>query len=99
MADMLNHLLTFHHLFYQRYGAEAGKATENALYATGNLGMTAYNANHLGVKAIAKKAAKDTGKAVLEDIAEKKKAPQKPPPPGSGAYPYPGAGPSGSEKR
>ena len=35
--------------------------------------MTAYNANHLGVKAIAKRAAKDTGKAVLEDFAEQRK--------------------------
>ena len=35
--------------------------------------MTAYNANHLGVKAIAKRAAKDTGKAVLQDFAEKRK--------------------------
>ena len=35
--------------------------------------MTAYNANHLGVKAIAKRAAKDTGKAVFEDFAEKRK--------------------------
>ena len=61
--------------------------------------MTAYNANHLGVKAIAKKAAKDTGKAVLEDIADKrKKAPQKPPPPGANGYSYPDAGPSGNGK-
>ena len=34
--------------------------------------MTAYNVDNLGVKAIAKRAAKDTGKAVLKDMAEKK---------------------------
>ncbi|XP_053389247.1 spartin-like [Mercenaria mercenaria] len=75
-----------------KYGTEVGQATGNALYATGNIGMTAYNANHLGVKAIAKRAAKDTGKAVLEDLSDKSKTPpQKPPPPGAGA--------SGSEKK
>ena len=36
--------------------------------------MTAYNADNLGIKAIAKRAAKDTGKAVLQDVQEKKGA-------------------------
>ena len=31
--------------------------------------MTVYNANHLGVKAIAKRAAKDTGRALVEDMS------------------------------
>lgn len=78
-----------------RYGYEASQATENALYATGNIAMTAYNAEHLGVKAVAKRAAKDTGKAVLQDMSEqrnnKKQPPEKPPPPGAAA--------SGSDKR
>lgn len=50
-----------------RYGADAAKFADHTLYATGNLAMTGYNVNHLGVKAIAKRAAKDTGKAVLLD--------------------------------
>lgn len=56
-----------------KYGKDAGELTEHTLFSAGNIAMTAYNANHLGVKAIAKRAAKDTGKAVLEDIAEQKK--------------------------
>lgn len=59
---------TVHH----KYGAHAGQATEHALYTVGNAAMTGYNVEHLGVKAIAKRAAKDTGKAVLEDIHAKK---------------------------
>ena len=58
---------------FQRYGKDAGELTEHTLYSAGNIAMTAYNANHLGVKAIAKRAAKDTGKAVLQDFAEKRK--------------------------
>ena len=59
-----------------RYGKNAGELTEHTLYSAGNIAMTAYNANHLGVKAIAKRAAKDTGKAVLEDFAADKKGGQ-----------------------
>lgn len=68
-----------------KYGKDAGQVTENALYATGNLAWTAHNANNLGVKAVAKRAAKDTGKAVLNDLSENRKKdkqpPGKPPPP------------------
>ena len=68
-------VLRFNYNFYCfcRYGKDAGELTEHTLFSAGNIAMTAYNANHLGVKAIAKRAAKDTGKAVLEDIAEQKK--------------------------
>ncbi|KAL4229931.1 Spartin [Mactra antiquata] len=70
-----------------KYGSDAGQLTENALYATGNLALTAHNANNLGIKAVAKRAAKDTGKAVLNDLSEqrqqKQQPPQKPPPPSS----------------
>ena len=59
-------------LHCSRYGKEVGTATENALYATGNLGLTVNNARNLGIKAIAKRAAKDTGKAVVEDYKKKK---------------------------
>lgn len=73
-----------------RYGDQAGLLTENMLYAGGNIALTAHNANNLGVKAIAKRAAKDTGKAVLTDLSDKNKKgsgqpPEKPPPPGNGA--------------
>ena len=55
---------------FTRYGSDAGKLAENGLYAIGNTAMTAYNADNLGVKAIAKRAAKDTGKALLLDSRE-----------------------------
>ena len=45
------------------------------MYAAGNLGVTVYNANHLGVKAIAKRAAKVTGLAVVEDMSGQEVAP------------------------
>ena len=57
---------------FNRYGEHAGKLAENTVFAAGNIAMTAYNADSLGVKAIAKRAAKDTGKAVLQDLNEKK---------------------------
>ncbi|KAL3878358.1 hypothetical protein ACJMK2_030719 [Sinanodonta woodiana] len=53
-----------------KYGSQAGQLTENALYAAGNIAMTAHNAKNLGVKAIAKRAAKNAGTVLLEDIAE-----------------------------
>ncbi|XP_064607726.1 spartin-like [Liolophura sinensis] len=60
-----------------KYGADAAKFADHTLYATGNLAMTGYNVNHLGVKAIAKRAAKDTGKAVLLDHKRSKEDPTK----------------------
>ena len=50
-----------------RYGDEAGQFTEHTLYAAGNVGIAAYNFNNLGVKAVAKRAAKDTGKALVQE--------------------------------
>ena len=50
-----------------RYGGEAGQFTEHTLYAAGNVGIAAYNFNNLGVKAVAKRAAKDTGKALVQE--------------------------------
>ena len=44
------------------------------MYSAGNIGVAAYNFNHLGVKAIAKRAAKDTGKAVVQDYNKEKKS-------------------------
>ncbi|XP_038055681.1 spartin-like [Patiria miniata] len=50
-----------------KYGNDAARFTDTTLDAATNIGVSAYNMNHIGVKAIAKRAAKDTGKAVLED--------------------------------
>ncbi|XP_033632094.1 spartin-like [Asterias rubens] len=50
-----------------KYGDDAARLTDTSLDAATNIGFTAYNLNHIGVKAIAKRAAKDTGKAVFED--------------------------------
>lgn len=61
-----------YYLLY-RYGQQAGQLADNTLYAAGNLAMTAYNVDSLGIKAVAKRAAKDTGKAVIQDIANSKK--------------------------
>ena len=59
--------------------------TENALYTVGNAALTAHNARNLGIKAIAKRTAKDAGKAVLEDYPSRPSHPDsqfKPPPGG-----------------
>ena len=93
--------MTLHLSLFSRYGKEAGTATENALYATGNLGLTVNNARNLGIKAIAKRAAKDTGKAVVEDYKKKKletggvTAGEKKEPPGENRQP-PAGGSAGS---
>lgn len=52
-------------IIHHRYGEEAGMLTENTLYTAGNVVATGYNINHLGVKAIAKQAAKNTSKALI----------------------------------
>lgn len=61
---------------FDRYGEHAGLLTENTLFAAGNVAMTAHNADNLGIKAIAKRTAKATGKAVLHDIKEVHKSQQ-----------------------
>ena len=71
------------------------------MYATGNLGLTVNNARNLGVKAIAKRAAKDTGKAVVEDYKKKKTEAEtrdvgKKDSTGENRQPAPGEGPSGA---
>ena len=76
------------YLLYFRYGQAAGQLTEHAMYSAGNIAMAAYNVDNLGVKAIAKRAAKDTGKAVIEDYAGKEKKP-KPSENGNGSSSHP----------
>lgn len=51
-----------------KYGPSAGQLTENTLYTVGNVAMTAYNVDQLGIKALAKRAAKTTGKEVVKDF-------------------------------
>lgn len=48
-----------------RYGHQIGLATDNAMYTLGNTLLSAHNVTQLGPKAIAKRAAKDTAKAVI----------------------------------
>ena len=50
-----------------RYGPEAGKLAENTVYSATNIGLTAHTMSHLGPKAVAKRVAKDAGKAVVND--------------------------------
>jgi spartin len=54
-------------IVHHKYGQDAGKLTEDTLHATGGIAVTAYNVSSLGVKAIAKRAAKDAGAAVVQD--------------------------------
>nr|XP_020639483.1 spartin isoform X2 [Pogona vitticeps]XP_020639484.1 spartin isoform X2 [Pogona vitticeps]XP_020639485.1 spartin isoform X2 [Pogona vitticeps] len=50
-----------------KYGDDAGHATHNAVSSAINVGVTAFNIDHIGVKAIVKKTAKETGHAVLDE--------------------------------
>ncbi|KAL8185295.1 UNVERIFIED_CONTAM: hypothetical protein K2H54_045351 [Gekko kuhli] len=56
-------------------GEDAGRATDNAVNSAINVGVTAFNIDNIGIKAIVKKTAKETGHAVLDEykIIEKKK--------------------------
>lgn len=55
----------------QRYGPEAARATEDALYTAGSAAITAQNVGDLGPKAVAKKVAKETGKQVVNGHANR----------------------------
>ena len=44
-----------------KYGAEAGQLADNTMYAVGQTAMAGHNVSSLGVKGVAKKAAKATG--------------------------------------
>lgn len=54
-------------LFFQRYGHNAGEATHNAVDSAINVGLTAYNIDNIGIKAMVKRTAKQTGHRLLED--------------------------------
>uniref|UniRef100_A0A250Y408 Spartin n=1 Tax=Castor canadensis TaxID=51338 RepID=A0A250Y408_CASCN len=50
-----------------KYGHNAGEATHNAVDSAINVGVTAYNIDNIGIKAMVKKTAKQTGQTLLED--------------------------------
>ncbi|XP_054721908.1 spartin-like [Uloborus diversus] len=53
-----------------KYGSEAGEVVGNAVFSIGNLALTTHNLHSLGPKSVAKRTAKDAGKAVLKDYVE-----------------------------
>lgn len=50
-----------------KYGAEAGQATDHAVNSAINMGVTAFNIDNLGIKAMVKKTGKETAHAILAD--------------------------------
>lgn len=56
-----------------KYGTDVGEVVGNAVFSIGNLALTTHNVQSFGVKAIAKRTAKDAGKAVLKDYVEQEK--------------------------
>ncbi|KAL0973089.1 hypothetical protein UPYG_G00198810 [Umbra pygmaea] len=50
-----------------KYGAAAGQATDHAVNSAINVGVTAFNIDNLGIKAVVKKTGKQTAVAILED--------------------------------
>lgn len=64
----LSHLfLTIQSDFWWRYGAAAGQATDHAVNSAINVGITAFNVDNLGIKAVVKRTGKHTAQAILED--------------------------------
>lgn len=54
-------------IVWWRYGAEAGQATDHAVHSAINMGITAFNIDNLGIKAMVKKTGKETAHAILKD--------------------------------
>ncbi|KAM9037714.1 spartin isoform X2 [Sarcophilus harrisii] len=50
-----------------KYGDDAGHATDNVMNSAINVGVTAFNIDNIGIKAVVKRTAKQTGKAILEE--------------------------------
>ncbi|XP_045695121.1 spartin isoform X2 [Phyllostomus hastatus] len=50
-----------------KYGHTAGEATHDAVNSAINVGVAAYNLDNLGIKAMVKKTAKETGQTLLEE--------------------------------
>ncbi|CAH2225065.1 Hypothetical predicted protein [Pelobates cultripes] len=69
------------HTVKYKFGKDAGHATDNAMNSAINVGVTAFNIDHLGIKAIVKKTAKETSHVILNDykIIEKEDKKEGPP--------------------
>lgn len=65
------------HTVKYKYGQDAGHATDNAVNSAINVGVTAFNIDHLGIKAIVKKTAKETSHAILDEYKLKEKQDKK----------------------
>ncbi|XP_056329032.1 spartin b isoform X2 [Danio aesculapii] len=50
-----------------KYGPDAGQATDHAVNSAINVGVTAFNIDNLGIKAMVKKTGKETAHALLSD--------------------------------
>ncbi|XP_058269622.1 spartin b isoform X1 [Hemibagrus wyckioides] len=62
-----------------KYGAEAGQATDHAVLSAINMGITAFNIDNLGIKAMVKKTGKETAQAILKDYKVQEEAETKKP--------------------
>ncbi|EOB02126.1 Spartin, partial [Anas platyrhynchos] len=62
-----------------KYGDDAGHATDNAVNSAINVGVTAFNIDNIGIKAVVKRTAKETGHAVLDEykVLDKEKKDKK----------------------
>jgi len=59
----------------KRYGSEVAEATSSGLEAVGNIGYAGYLSGAFGAKALAKRVAKSTGRAILDDYSVEKTQP------------------------
>ncbi|XP_069495331.1 spartin isoform X2 [Ambystoma mexicanum] len=60
-----------------KYGQNAAHATDNAVNSAINVGVTAFNIDNLGIKAVVKKTAKETGHAILDKYKIQEKPEEK----------------------
>ncbi|KAG8584962.1 hypothetical protein GDO81_004846 [Engystomops pustulosus] len=65
------------HTVKYKYGKDAGHATDNAVNSAMNVGATAFNIDHIGIKAIVKKTAKEASYAILDEYKLKEKQDKK----------------------
>ncbi|XP_022647240.1 spartin-like isoform X2 [Varroa destructor] len=56
-------------LVHHKYGEDAGEVIGDAMYSIGNFALTVNNVANLGVRGIAKRTAKEAGKAMLQEYA------------------------------
>lgn len=50
-----------------KYGQDAAQVVDHAIYSVGNVALTTNSVNSLGIRGLAKRTAKETGKAILEE--------------------------------